>query len=109
MVMAHEHHIDVQFPEHRGQVIPPLEDVAVHGVAGHGVDGVVEHHDLPGDIGVGGNGLLHECLVFSNRQVVAVQVHEQHIVIHKPVVAAGTGGAEGIRLVGNIEVLAVGI
>ena len=109
MVMTLKYHVDAQILEDGDKGFAAAEDVAVLGMAGHGVDGVVEGNDLPIHVGVGGNGSLHKGLVLSRRLVVGIEHHEQHIVVNEPVVAAGIGGAVLTGLVGNVEVLAVGV
>ena len=112
--MALEHHVDVQLLQdgyELGLEAAGVCDIAVHGVAGHGEEGVVEHNNLPLDVLTGrrGDRLLHKCLVLGDGHVVAVEHEEEHLVADEVAVAARGGGAELLGLVGDVEVLTVGV
>ena len=104
VVVTHEHRVDAELAEHRGELLAALNDVAVDVVVGHGVGGVVEARDLPGGVGVCGDGLLHEGLVLSGARVVGVERHEQHAVVGEPVVAALRARALGRSQAGDVRV-----
>ena len=87
VIVAHEHRVDAQLGKHRRQLAAALRHIGVVVVVGERVHGVVEHHDLPLGVRVLGDGVLHERLVLGGRQIVGVQVHEQHAVVGVPVVA----------------------
>ena len=108
--MTHEHDIDPKIAEDLRELVATALDVGVGVVVGEGEDGVVEHHDLPVDVRVGGDRLLHERLVVAGVHVVGVDVHEQNAVVHVPVIAGlGAGAAGGAERadVGNVEVVGV--
>ena len=114
MVVALKHHVHIQILQNRdnlGLEAALVLNVAVMGMAGHGKEGVVEHDDLPLDVRIlgGRNGCLHKGFMSVRRLNIAVEHHKQRVVIDKVVVAAcGSLSVLG-RLVGYIEVLAVGI
>ena len=114
MVVALKHYVDVQLLQdghELGLEAGGVRDVIVLRVAGHSEEGVMEHGDLPLNVLIGGRGdrLLHKLPVLGDGHVVAVEHEEEHLVVDEVAVAACGGGAKGVGLVGNVEVLPVSV
>ena len=106
VVVTHQYHIYAQLGQQGREFCAALKDVIVKGMVGHTEYRLVEHDDLPiGLVAVGLQRVFQELLVLGCAEVVGVEAHDQHIVVHEPVIAARGGVALILYGVGHGKML----
>ena len=105
--MSHQHNVNSQFIQYRRKLFTPLDDIAVVCMAGCRIYRMMEDHCFPSHIRILIDRLFHKLLMLRCRTVIGVDIHEQRIIVHEPVIRTCRCRSQPRALIRQIKVFVV--